>query len=127
MNEPSGEGKSSEPLPEGTEGIRLSLESLGSAGDFGALAHYADPAYYTHCYRSRKHDVEYYAQLARGVVGPVLEFGCGNGRVTLAIAGAGASIHGVDLSRPMLNDLEQRLKKTPEHIRARVRLQQGDM
>ncbi len=125
MNEPKGE--SFEPASEGTEEIRLSLDSLGEVGDFGALAHYADPAYYSHCYRSRKHDVEYYARLGQAAAGPVLEFGCGNGRVTFALARAGATVCGVDLSKPMLDDFERRLQTAPRNTRERIRLVRGDM
>jgi len=121
------EDSPTEPLPEGTEGIEISLEALGEVGDFGALAHYADPAYYTQCYRSRRHDVDYYVRLARVCAGSVLEFGCGNGRITLAMAQAGANVCGVDLSKPMLMDLEQRLTKVPVTLRNRIRLIQGDM
>jgi len=117
----------SEPRLDDTDEFRISLDSLGQVGDFGALAHYADPAYYTQCYRSRKHDVEYYVHLARARSESVLEFGCGNGRVTLAMAQAGANVWGVDLSKPMLNDLEQHLNVSPAAVRERVTLVQGDM
>jgi SAM-dependent methyltransferase len=119
--------EASEPLTEGTGEIRISLDTLGRVGDFGALAHYADAAYYTQCYRSRKHDVEYYVRLGQECTGAVLEFGCGNGRVTLAMAQAGANVCGVDLSRPMLDDFERRLQKAPRPVRDRIRLVQGDM
>ena len=109
------------------EAIEISLQALGHCGDFGALAHYADPAYYTHCYRSRKHDVEYYARLARLIPGRVLEYGCGNGRVTLAVAETGSHVWGVDWSRPMLNDFEQRLEKVDTTIREHIVLIHGDM
>jgi len=117
-------GGTSKPLP---GALRISLESLGSVGDFGALANYADPAYYTHCYRARKHDVEYYTHLGRACTGSVLEFGCGNGRVSLAMAQAGANVCGVDLSRPMLDDFERRLQKAASPVRDRIRLVHGDM
>lgn len=126
MNRHKSEGESSTPSTEGTEEIRLSLETLGTVGDFGALAHYADTAYYSHCYRSRKHDVEYYARLAQAA-GQVLEFGCGNGRVTFAMARAGATVCGVDLSKPMLDDFERRLQAAPRIVRERIRLVRGDM
>ena len=112
---------------ENTAGIEISLETLGHAGDFGALAHYADPAYYTHCYQSRRRDVDYYVRLARSQSGQVLEYGCGNGRVTMALAQAGLRVCGVDLSRPMLDDLEQRLAQSPVALRERVTLVHGDM
>lgn len=103
------------------------LSELGSVGDAGALAHYSDPAYYTRIYKSRTHDVEYYVELARATGGPVLEYGIGNGRVALAMARAGIEVHGIDLSRPMLDDLEKRLAKEPPKVRERLRYTHGDM
>jgi SAM-dependent methyltransferase len=103
------------------------LSELGSVGDAGALAHYSDPAYYTRIYKNRTHDVEYYVELARATGGPVLEYGIGNGRVALAIARAGVEVHGIDLSRPMLDDLEKRLAKERPATRARVRFDHDDM
>src|SRR4029077_7603682 len=49
----------------------------------GSAAHYEDPAYYTQTYRARFADVRYYVDLAAARGGPVLEYGCGNGRITI--------------------------------------------
>ncbi len=103
------------------------IAELGRAGDEGALAHYLDPAYYTKTYKDRRHDVDYYVRLARESRGPVLEYGIGNGRVALAIARAGIEVCGVDLSRAMLDDLEQQLAKQPKQVRARVGFSHADM
>jgi SAM-dependent methyltransferase len=106
--------------------LEISLATLGSAGDFGSLAHYADPAYYDLTYRQRKQDVQFYCQLARSAE-HVLEYGCGNGRITLPMARAGAAVTGVDLSKPMLNDFAQRLSNEHATVRERIRLQHADM
>jgi SAM-dependent methyltransferase len=90
-------------------------------------AHYEDPAYYTKTYRSRVDDVRYYVDLAASRKGPVLEYGCGNGRITIPIARSGAEITGVDQSLPMLRDLKTRLRAEPPDVRARVTLKRGDM
>jgi SAM-dependent methyltransferase len=103
------------------------LAELGAVGDAGALAHYSDPAYYTRIYKSRRHDVEYYVELARATGGPVLEYGIGNGRVALPIARAGIDVFGVDLSRPMLADLTRKLEKERPETRERVHFELGDM
>lgn len=105
----------------------LDLSRLGSAGDFGALAHYADPAYYAKAYRSRRHDVDYYVALAERVGGPVLEYAVGSGRVALPLAVAGLQVCGVDLSAPMLQAFEQRLAAQPLDVQQRVQLVRGDM
>ena len=44
----------------------------------------------------------FYVEEARRGGGPVLELGCGSGRLTILIARAGIEIVGADLSRPML-------------------------
>ena len=93
----------------------------------GTSAHYEDPAYYTKTYRGRVEDVRFYVDLAETAGGAMLEYGCGNGRITLPAARAGASITGVDLSPPMLADLRARLRAEPEEVRARVTLRRGDM
>lgn len=60
-------------------------------------------------------------------VSHVLEYGIGNGRIALPLARAGVSVTGIDLSRPMLHDLEQRLAREPARVRARVQARFGDM
>ncbi len=47
-------------------------------------------------------DIALYAALAEEYGGPVLELGCGTGRVAAALAGAGAEVVGVDASGGML-------------------------
>ena len=71
----------------------------------GALSHYVDVAAYQRRYATRAEDVAYYVRLSRKAGGEVLEYGCGNGRVTLALARAGVHVTGVDASRFMLEDL----------------------
>jgi SAM-dependent methyltransferase len=93
----------------------------------GTAAHYEDPAYYTKTYRGRLDDVRYYVDLAAHAGGPVLEYGCGNGRITIPMARAGAEVLGVDLSAPMLADLRARLREEPEEVRDRVTVRRGDM
>jgi SAM-dependent methyltransferase len=93
----------------------------------GTAAHYEDPAYYTETYRPRVDDVRYYVALSRARGGPVLEYGCGNGRITLPMARAGAAVTGVDRSAPMLADLRAILRAEPAEVRRRVALRRGDM
>jgi SAM-dependent methyltransferase len=66
-------------------------------------------------------DRAFYAELARNAGGPVLELGCGTGRVLLPIAREGISCVGLDLSASMLDAL--RAKQPP----ANLELVQGPM
>jgi SAM-dependent methyltransferase len=101
--------------------------SRDRALEAGSSAHYEDPAYYTKTYRSRVDDVRYYVELAVERGGPVLEYGCGNGRITIPLGRAGVDVVGVDLSEPMLADLRRRLADEPAEVRERVDVRRGDM
>lgn len=112
----------------------LSLADLGRAGDFGALAHYADPAYYQKAYAKRLQDVEFYRAQARdhgaSRVSPgvaVLEYGVGTGRVGLPLARDGHQVTGVDLSASMLAELKTRLELEPKEVARRLTLVRADM
>jgi SAM-dependent methyltransferase len=93
----------------------------------GSDAHYEDAAYYAAAYAKRLDDVAYYERLALERGGPVLEYGCGNGRLALPIARAGAAITGVDRSPTMLADFRRRLRDEPIEVRDRTRVRRGDM
>lgn len=54
-------------------------------------------------------DVRYYLAIAQQTGGPVLELGCGTGRVMSALLGAGIDAYGVDLSGEMLRQARARL------------------
>ncbi|HEX6203101.1 MAG TPA: class I SAM-dependent methyltransferase [Thermoanaerobaculia bacterium] len=75
----------------------------------------------------RSEDVALYVELARGAGGPVLEMGCGSGRVLLPTARAGVEVAGVDASPRMLAALGRRLADEPPEVAARVRLADGDL
>lgn len=94
--------------------------------DAGMRAHFEDAAYYTQTYADRTDDVAFYTRAARGV-GRVLEYGIGNGRVAIPLARAGTEVWGVDLSRPMLEDLRRALAEERPEVSARVHAKRGDM
>jgi len=77
-------------------------------------------------YRERP-DIDFYIEEAIESGGPVLEIGCGTGRVLLPIARAGISITGLDLSPYMLEVCRQALEKEPAEVQQRVNLVEGDM
>jgi SAM-dependent methyltransferase len=59
--------------------------------------------------RSRLGDREWYAERLSGCRGPILELGAGTGRITLPVARAGHDVLAVDIGRPMLRRLRQKL------------------
>lgn len=91
--------------------------------EYGAAAEYYD---YVDAYAQRD-DVSFFVDLACESGGPVLEVGCGTGRVLLPTARAGIEIAGLDLSQGMLAVLRRRLADEPHEVQARVRLVEGDM
>jgi SAM-dependent methyltransferase len=72
-------------------------------------------------------DVAFYLEEAKAARGPVLEVGCGTGRILLPIARAGVSIVGLDGSRSMLDRCRAKLALEPAAVQGRVTLQHGDM
>src|SRR3954464_12671888 len=58
-----------------------------------------------------RRDVRFWQDMARRAEGPVLELGCGTGRVTLPVARTGARIIGVDRSAEMLSHARRRLRR----------------
>ncbi len=72
-------------------------------------------------------DVPFYTELANEAGGPVLELGCGTGRVVWPLAQAGLDVVGLDLHAPMLRVAEAKRADHDEDVGARVRFEQGDM
>ncbi|MGD0752462.1 MAG: class I SAM-dependent methyltransferase [Anaerolineales bacterium] len=77
-------------------------------------------------YRERA-DVGFFVQAASESGGPVLEVGCGTGRVLIPTARAGIEITGLDLSLHMLAVCRERLKAESQEVRSRVELMEADM
>ena len=72
-------------------------------------------------------DVAFYREAARELGDPVLELGCGTGRVSMALAEAGKRITGLDLSERMLERAVKKRAGLHVEARERVHLIQGDM
>jgi SAM-dependent methyltransferase len=91
--------------------------------EYGASAEFYDyvPPY------SERADVAFWTAAALESGGPVLEVGCGTGRVLIPTARAGIEIVGLDLSQAMLAICRRRLAQEPEEVRARARLVKADM
>lgn len=72
-------------------------------------------------------DVPWLLTQAAHTGGPILELGCGTGRLLLPLAGAGWMVVGVDRSAEMLALARARLAREPERVQQRVSLFEMDM
>jgi SAM-dependent methyltransferase len=77
--------------------------------------------------KGRIQDVIFYRDAVREYGDPVLELGCGTGRITMALAEAGKRVTGLDLSERMLERAVQKRGALRVEARERVHLVQGDM
>ena len=76
--------------------------------DRSAVAGYITPARYDVQYSAYREDIPFWVALARAAGGPVLEVGCGTGRVTLPLLQAGVDADGLDLLPAMLDELRRK-------------------
>lgn len=73
----------------------------------------------------RRRDVPFWQRLAAAADGPVLELGCGTGRIALPVARQGVALTGIDRSAAMLS--RARAKAARARLSARLRLVRGDI
>ena len=84
--------------------------------------------FYDHVPRyATRADVDFYVRAAAEAGGPVLELGCGTGRILIPTARAGIEIVGLDAAAEMLDACRRRLQAEAPEVRARVSPHQGDM
>src|SRR6266487_1827542 len=96
------------------------------AGGYEEYAFIADLYVHVVPYRDRP-DIPFFVEAAKNAGSPVLEIGCGTGRVLIPTARAGLDIVGLDVSPHMLAVCRQRLRDESEAVQKRVRLVQADM
>ena len=84
--------------------------------------------FYDHVYDlTNRKDVGFYVDLAKQTGGPVLELGCGTGRVLIPTAREGLHVTGIDLSEHMLDILRTKLAQETEEVQARTRIVRADI
>ncbi len=76
---------------------------------------------------SERDDVEFFVSLAGEHGGPVLDVGCGAGRIAVEIARAGVHVDGFDLSEQMLRIAEEKRAALSADDRDLVRFFRQDM
>jgi SAM-dependent methyltransferase len=99
---------------------------MSGNGEFTEYDEVADLYDHVDTYEYRA-DVPFWLGMAEERGGPVLELGCGTGRVLIPLARAGVEVVGLDLSKAMLDVCRQALAAEPDEVRARVELVQGDL
>jgi len=72
-------------------------------------------------------DVEFYRAAARRTGGPVLDVGCGTGRIAFALTSDGWEVVGLDRSAPMLALAERRRAGQSPEVAARLELVEADL
>jgi SAM-dependent methyltransferase len=81
---------------------------------------------YIEVYQKRP-DQDFYVHAAREYGGPVLELGCGTGRILIPTARAGMEITGLDGSPAMLKICREKLVKETAEVQSRVILVEKDL
>jgi SAM-dependent methyltransferase len=72
-------------------------------------------------------DVAWYRRKARECGGPVLELGAGTGRIALALASDGVSVHALDADPGMLAALRRKVAAQPNEVQSRIVIVDADM
>ena len=88
--------------------------------DYDAFARFYDIFY-----EQRDDDLAMYRDLARGASGPILELGCGTGRVLVPLALEGHQVTGLDFSTAMLTIAQEKVNAA--QVSEQVELVQGDI
>ncbi len=93
------------------------------------MEHYGpvEAYYYDYYSTGTPGDLDFYVEEARKAGSPVLELGCGTGRILLPVAQAGIEVTGVDLSPAMLAVARKKLADLDDADQKRVTLVEGDM
>lgn len=79
--------------------------------------------YHAH-HQNFSEDIPFWKSLARWQGNPILELGCGTGRVLIPLAQSGHIVYGLDNSPDMLSFLRQRL---PPELKDAIQIVEGDM
>jgi SAM-dependent methyltransferase len=102
--------------------LPLGPSSLSSDSYAGIAEFYTSVPLY-----SERPDIKFYVEQAAHARGPVLELGCGTGRVLIPVARAGSTVVGVDRSIAMARMCSSLLKLEPMSVRTRAAIVVSDM
>ena len=85
------------------------------------------PRFYDHYFTGVEGDVEFYVDAALEAGSPVLELGCGTGRVLLPTAAAGVEVVGLEVDEAILGVTRRKLANSDPLVREMTRLVRADM
>jgi SAM-dependent methyltransferase len=74
-----------------------------------------------------QNDVQFFLEEARLAGGPLLELGCGTGRLLIPLLSIGVHVSGLDASAVMLEVAKRKRESLPAGLAGRLHLHQGDM
>ncbi len=83
-------------------------------------AEYAD-------YHAKAGDIGFYESYCHDIKTPVLDMGCGTGRIAIALAHTGAHLFGIDISKGMLSKAQEKTLQLPKHIQDKLSFLCADM
>ncbi|MBU1242754.1 class I SAM-dependent methyltransferase [Myxococcota bacterium] len=102
------------------EAVPFDLDEAGSE-------YYQDAWIYDHDFHWYKLDAPFYRNMVGSIGGPVLEIGCGTGRLMVPWLKDGLKVTGVDLSEDMLERARQKIARLGKATAANATLIQKDM
>jgi len=86
-----------------------------------------EAAFYDYYSTGIEGDVQFYVEEVQKAGSPVLELGCGTGRILIPIAESGIKIVGLDRAPAMLSIAQQKISKLNLETQGRIKLLEGDM
>ena len=89
------------------------MNPLSSSTPLANLVEYTEPDLYDQENPDFEPDGPFYLALAHQYPGPVLDLGCGTGRITIPLARQGVPITGLDVMPPMLARAQSKAADLP--------------
>jgi len=86
-----------------------------------------EASYYDYWATGLEGDVAFYVEEAQRATPPVLEIGCGTGRILIPVAEAGVEIVGLDCAPAMLEIARRKVSTLSPETQRRIELVEGDM
>ncbi|MGM0595827.1 MAG: class I SAM-dependent methyltransferase [Myxococcota bacterium] len=93
----------------------------------GSCNYYHDPEIYDHEFKSYREDKRFYLNMGRSVGGPIMEIGCGTGRLMYHWVKNNLEVDGFDFNSSMLDRAQKKLATLGKEKKSLYNFIQGDM